>query len=217
MGSATSSGATLNFTTVAAVTAGQLIRIGSKSLGVVTETVETADIGKIIAVQVAGSGTHTIAKAGVAIALGDPVYITLGTAPAATNVVAAGLYFFGFAAAAAASGDSTVEVELCEFAEEPPRHLTIAEAATLTVADFLSGKRLRVDGNTQAGAFTLTVPLYSAVPQGASVMFKRTGTGTNALTLGTGISLATMDAQNDNITYENTGAAWVAVPTLGIA
>lgn len=209
MGSPTYSGSVVNYTTDAAVTAGQIIRLGKRSLGVVTETVETADIGKIIAVQASGSGAHTIAKAAVAIAVGDPIYVTLGTAPAATNAVTAGLYFFGYACEAAASGDSTVLVELCEFAEEPPRAYSVTADATLTIADFLSASgACHVNGNTQSAALTLTVPLYSAVPAGARLSVMRTGTGTNAITLATGISLNTLDAADDFTSYINSGTKW---------
>lgn len=201
--------------TGAALVAGAPVVIGGYGIGVVLAAIGSAatDEGEVLI-----SGVWDFIKpvtSGNTFAKGAPVYITVGsgTATAATSVAATGLYFAGFAAAAAAQGDTTVRCILAPFIAEGTRYLTTAVTATLSATDFTS-KSLVVTVST-AGTATLNLPAVATIPVGAQLTMTKTGSA-GAITIDAADSeeingattFAAADAQYDTVTLTNTGTAW---------
>lgn len=196
-----------------AVVVDQYVQVGFDCVGIALDAIASAETGSVLV-----KGVARVAKAAVAIVADDRIYITLGAAPAATNVVATGLHFLGFAEADAASGDAYVNVRLAGFTAEGTRHLTNATTPlTLGVADFLSGHLVLIA--TTSGAQTVNLPAIATVPNGALLTVLNGGSA-NARTLdpaasetiGVIGSLATtytaIDAVGDCATFVSNGTAW---------
>lgn len=202
--------------TSAALVAGAPVVIGGYGIGVVLAAIGAAatDEGEVLI-----AGVWDFIKpvtSGNTFAKGDPVYVTVGagTATAADKDPATGLYFAGFAAAAAAQGDTTVRCILKPFTAEGTKYLTTAVTATLAAADFTS-KDLVVSVST-AGTATITLPAVATIPVGANLTIKKTGSA-GAITIDADASetidgattFAADDAQYDVITLVNTGTEWL--------
>lgn len=191
----------------------QFVQVGFDRVGVTIAAITNGSTGSVCV-----EGVIKVAKAAVAITADDRVFITLGTAPAATNVVATGLYFLGFAEQDAASGDAYVNVRIASFTAEGTRHLTNATTPlTLGVADFLSGHLVLIA--TTNGAQTVNLPAIATVPNGALLTVLNGGSA-NARTIdpadsetigvigSLGATYAALDAVGDCATFVSNGTAW---------
>lgn len=163
-------------------------------------------------------GIYAFAAAtAVVFAEGEAVYWD-ASANTAINLanVGAGDFFLGFAEVAKISGPLVVLVDLNPV-NRPIQQKTVAAAVTLGVSDLGS----TVLGDTQAGAFSITLP-PAASCTGRRLTFIRAGSGTNALTIdadGTELingaqTHATMDALYDTITIESIGTAWRIIASI---
>lgn len=196
--------------TGSAVASGAPVAVGLLGMGIALVDIANGAIGSV---QV--EGVFQLPKAAGAIAQGSPVYWDPVNGYC-VNAAAVGCWFLGFAAEAAGSSDTTVNVALEEFAEEGPRLINLAAtgAQTLGVADFTSGKLTVLGPNTAAK--TVNLPPVAAVPVGALLRLKKTSAdafaitldGDGAETVGGGATFATIDAANDTAEFVNTGAAW---------
>lgn len=201
--------------TGSAIVADEPVVIGDYGIGISESAIGSAATDSGV---VAVCGVYTLAKAAVAIAKGAPVYITVGAgvATAATSVAATGLYFAGRAEVAAASGDATVRCKLMPFSDEKNRVITEADSVTLTVADFKCARTTLL--LSKNGTATVTLPAVASTTIGAILTLKKTGTagaitldGNSSETIEGATTHATCDAQNDTVTIQNTGAAWVVI------
>lgn len=194
-----------------------LVLVGKQQVGLLVSTTSGA---ATVASGATGAGVCVegvvkVAASNVAIAAGDPVYVTLGAAPAATNVVTINKYFLGFAASdsAAASSDQAVYVNLEEFKTEPDRALSSSGTTiTLTLADIVGG-HLTLK-TTSTSAIALAVPAASGLT-GCRITIIHSA-GTNAITItpasGTiagGSTHAALDAAGDLATFVAIGTDWV--------
>lgn len=186
---------------------------GSVSSGVMT--LADATFGA----EVAYVGVINVAKAAVAITQGDPVYITTGTAPAATNVPTLANYFLGFAAQTVASGAATVDVQMKGFNAEPPRYVTDATTTIAITAAALLSPHLTVF-TSSSSAIAMSIPA-AASHLGKHVTVVHSA-GTSAITItpasgtiGGGATHTGLDAAGDRATYHANGTAWtIAYSTI---
>ncbi len=194
---------------------------GEPFAGFCTETIQTKDVAT-------ADGSRTgDAIAGVFIALLTISGVAQDDAAHRRNVYASDDNVFTFTAAGNtligqvigldAAGDAIV---LCRTAGEVSEcalnGLIFSFATTVTLTTAHLGAT--IFGDTQAGAFTVTLPA-AADCTGRCFTFVRAGTGTNALTLDGnasetvdgGATLATMDAARDTVTIQSDGSNWYIV------
>jgi predicted RecA/RadA family phage recombinase len=151
---------------------------------------------------------------------GEAIYWDTATGKA-TNVVASGVWFLGFADVDAASAAEYGEVALAPYASEGPRTVSVTETGSVAASDFYGGE-LIVQADTTGGAVTLTLPAVADVPTGAKLTVVLVGGGGTAITLdgnasetvGGGATFATIDADDDTATFVNSGTAWVLVSSV---
>lgn len=193
---------TITNSTGSPISSGNIVDAGS-GVGIAKDT--AADTYPLT---VAIEGVAVVPKAGVAITSGQPVYGSLGSAPAATGTVALGLYFIGFAAQDAASGDSTVRVSLAPYSQEPSRVLTSSSTPiNLTKQDFYNAKRLvLVSGGTTV---TVNLPSIATYPKGTeftliSTASTSTADGYSSETIGGSTTAAV--TVGESATFVNTGS-----------
>lgn len=204
--------------TGSAVAVDDLVQVGFDCVGIATEAIANGSIGSVMV-----KGVARLAKAAVAIVADDKIYGSLGATEAVTNVVAATLYFIGYAEADAASGDAFVNVRLAPFREEGPRYLISATTPlALGVGDFLSGS-CTVEGTT-SGAQTVTIPAIANVPAGSVFTIINNGSA-NARTIdpnsseaigvpgATSTTHAACDAVGDAAAFVSNGTAWYTLWT----
>ncbi|MCU0843203.1 MAG: DUF2190 family protein [Thiobacillaceae bacterium] len=207
-------GEVLSFTAGAAYSSGDLVPFGMRGLGVVQADVASGAEGELHV-----CGVHALKKtAGTAAVQGAPAYWN-ATTEAVLMAPAAGAYFLGYFAAAAASAATSCEVILCEFAEEPPRLLTLAATGnqSVAVADLLCGDLTLLVPNT--AALSVSLPSVASIPAGARLRVRKTTADAHAVTLDPagsetiagGATHASIDANNDVAVFQSTGAAWVLV------
>lgn len=154
------------------------------------------------------------AASGVTFAKGEAVYwdASANTAINTANI-GAGDFFVGFAEVAKVSGQLVVQTDINPV-NKPRQAKTVAAAVTLGVSDLDS----TIFADTQAGAFTITLPPVASC-LGRRLTFIRAGTGTNAVTLDADASEtidgatthATMDAARDTLTIEAAAAGWFLI------
>lgn len=204
--------------TGSAVAVDDLVAVGFDRVGVAIEAIASGSIGSVVV-----EGVVRLAKAAVAIVADDKIYGSLGATEAVTNVVAATLYFIGYAEADAASGDSFVNVRLAPFREEGPRYLVAAATPTaLGIGDFMSGS-CTVEG-TVNGAQTVTIPAIASLPAGSVFTIINNGSA-NARTIDPNASEAigvpgatstthtACDAVGDAASFVSNGTAWYTLWT----
>ncbi len=155
-----------------------------------------------------------LAGTAVVFTAGEAVYWD-ASANTAINVadVGAGDFFVGFATKAKASGVLSVRVDINPVGK-PRQQKTVSTTTLLALSDMDS----TVFGDTQGGAFSITLPAV-ATCLGRRLTFIRAGSGTNALTIDGDSSEtidgstthASMDAARDTITIEAAAAGWFIV------
>jgi len=199
---------------VAATTyaSGEVIRLADGRAAVVQGLAAIAS-GDAMCLAVAGIFALAAAT-GVTFAKGEAVYWD-ASANTAINLanVGAGDFFAGFAEEAKVSGQLVVKTDL-NAVGKPRQQKTVAAAVTLDASDMDS----TIFGDTQAGAFSVTLPPVASC-LGRRLTFIRAGTGTNALTIDGDASEtidgatthATMDAARDTITIEAAAAGWFLI------
>lgn len=199
--------------TGSAVAVDDLVRVGFDCVGIALDAIAAGAIGSVLT-----SGVVRLSKAAVTIVADQRIFGALGASEAVTNVLAAGLYFIGYAEADAASGDAFVNVRLAPFRDEGPRYIIDATATVaLTIADFLAGE-VTVEGTTN-GAQTITLPAIATLPAG--VVFNVINNGSaNARTIDPNASEAigvpgatstthtACDAVGDAASFVSNGTAW---------
>jgi hypothetical protein len=197
----------------AASDAGEVIQLADGLAGV-----RVADVAADIMGAVRTRGIYdAVAATGVTFLIGETVFWDV-SANTAINSADTALEDFpiGTAIAAKASGVLVVRVDLNNHLSRQ-KILETAAAITLTAADLGA----TVYGDTQAGAFSITLPT-AASTIGGRFTFIRAGTGTNALTIdGSGSETingaathATMDAIYDTITIESNGTVWRVISSV---
>lgn len=207
-----------------AVVSGQLVLIPSQQVAVATVDIADAASGSVRV-----CGVHTMINASVAIVADDPIYVTLGVTPAATNVPTTSNYFFGWAERSADSA-TTVKVRLAPFCESPNQgvaglgthSVSSASAVTLTVATHFRNRAVCAVIASAAGTQAIATPaLAEIIPQGALLFVKKTGSaGAVTITAGTGTTIvggatvADQDAQNDLSLYMFVGTEWLRVSSV---
>lgn len=202
----------VQFTAAQALASGEIIQLSDGRAGVI------AGLSAIAIGEAACAYTRGIflaaAATGVTFIEGETVFWD-ASANTAINSEDTGLADFalGVAVAAKVSGVLVVNVDLNAHVSRQ-KILEIAAATTLTAADLGA----TVYGDTQAGAFSVTLPTAASC-KGGRFTFIRAGTGVNALTLDGDASetvdnattVATMDAARDTLTIESNGSAWFIV------
>lgn len=191
-------------------TVGVPVAVGFYGMGIPLVTIANGATGSVQM-----EGVFALPKTTGAIAQGGPVYWD-ATNGYCVNAAAVGVWFVGFAALAAGSSATTVEVALEEFDCEGHRLLNLAATGnqTLGVGDFTSGLLTLIVPNTAAK--TVNLPPLANVPIGAAFEIKKTDATAQAITLdgnaaetiGGGATFATIDALNDTARFVNTGATW---------
>lgn len=199
-----------DYTPAGASSAGEIVQIADGRAGVVVADLAASEKGSLYLQGV----FDVLAATGVTFVIGETVFWD-ASANTAINSEDTGLADFaiGTAVAAKASGVLVVRVDLNSHVERR-KVLETAAAITLTAADLGA----TVYGDTQAGAFSVTLPTAASC-KGGRFTFVRAGTGTNALTLDGdasetvdgGATVATMDAARDTLTIESNGTAWFIV------
>jgi predicted RecA/RadA family phage recombinase len=198
------------YTPGSASLAGEVIQLSDQRAAVVVSELEASQRGAVY--------THgvfdVLAATGVTFVIGETVFWDV-SANTAINSASTALADFaiGSAVAAKVSGELVVRVDLNAHLARN-KVLATAAAITLTAADLGA----TVYGDTQAGAFSITLPTAASCI-GGRFTFVRAGTGTNALTLDGDASetidgsttVATMDAARDTLTIESNGTAWFIV------
>lgn len=197
--------------TGSAVLSGDPVVIGNQQIGIALVDIASLAIGSV-----AKCGVFSLAKnPAQAITQGQKLFWN-ATTKKVDNAPTINTYFIGYADQAQLTADTTVLVDLEEFAEEGPRVLTLAAtgAQTLGVGDF-GGKDLIVFA-PNTGAQTLNLPSVAAIPQGSKLFVKKTAAAAFAITIDAAGSeqingattFATQDADNDLAQFVSTGAAW---------
>lgn len=201
---------TQDYTPGSASAAGEVIQLSDQRAAIVVSELEASQLGAV-----ATQGIYDVlAATGVTFVVGETVFWD-ASANTAINSADAALADFaiGTAVAAKVSGELVVRVDLNAHTTRR-KVLETAAAITLTAADLGA----TVYGDTQAGAFSITLPTAASCI-GGRFTFIRAGTGTNALTLDGDASetvdgsatVATMDAARDTLTIESNGTAWFIV------
>jgi len=197
--------------TGSAVVSGQPVAIGKQQMGIAL-----ANIASTVTGSVAKKGVFQLSKnTSQAMVQGQRLFWNASTSKV-DNAATINTYFIGFADQAQASSDTTVLVDLEEFAEEGPRVLTLAAtgAQTLNLGDF-GGKDLVVFAPNTAGQ-TVNLPSVADISAGSKLFVKKTDATAAAITLDPagseliagGATFATQDANNDLAQFVSTGAAW---------
>lgn len=199
--------------TGSAVVSGAVVAVGMLQLGIAAVDIASAAVGSVYL-----EGIHRLTKTTGAIAQGSRVWWD-ATNSYVVNAPAKNAYFLGYAHEAALTGDTSVLVDLCEFAEEGPRLLALAAtgAETLTAADLLGGQLTLLVPNSAAK--TVNLPSVAAIPPGAVLRVRKTDAAAAAITLdaaGTeqiagGNTHTALDANNDYAMFQSDGAAWYVV------
>lgn len=208
--------------TGSAVVVNQLILIPKQQVGIAKAAIADATTGPVLV-----EGVVFLASDAVSITADDPLYATLGTSPAVTNVGTSSNYFIGWAEKDAASS-AGVNVRLAPFAEAPIQFhkrlansvTSSASAITLTAASFSTMVHTVIA--SAAGTQAVALPaLAEGIAQGTVLITKKTGSaGAVTITAGTGTTIAgsathaTQDAQNDSAIFVFVGTDWVFVPDL---
>lgn len=192
----------LENTTGAAITSKSVVTVGNSTLGVAAADIAISGFGSV---DVKGIFELDALTAGVWDE-GAKLWWD-ATAGELTDIVAPGLYFFGYALNAKTNGTTTAQAVLRPFAEEGKRVLVRAAAGTLTPQDFF-GCGVDLITNTTSATFATAVPTAANAPAGATLYIHNTA-GTNAATLSGGITLTSIDAVNDRAQYVNSGSAWL--------
>jgi predicted RecA/RadA family phage recombinase len=198
-----------DYTPVAATLAGVVLLLADLSAGIVVCDLAAGQKGSVYTKDI-----FDVAAASATVFVdGEPVYFDVSARLAINSEdTEEGDFLIGSAVGAKASGALVVRVDLnANRSEGALKILELAAAKTLTVADLDSV----VFGDTQAGAFSLTLP-PAANCQGRGFTFIRAGTGVNALTIDGNASEtidgaathATMDAARDTISIVSNGANW---------
>lgn len=198
--------------TGAAVSSGDPVQVGLKQMGIANVDIADGSSGSVSL-----EGVWNLAKTtGTAATQGQKLWWDTGTSKV-VMAPAKNAYFLGFCHEAAASGATTVDVYLEEFACEGPRLLTLAATGTesLTAADFLSGELVLLVPNTAAK--TINLPAIAGVPIGAEFLVRKTTSDAYANTLDPnsteqingGSTFATIDASGDVARFASNGTAWV--------
>lgn len=210
-------GEVVDYTPSSAVAVNDVVRIGMLQLGVAAVAIAANATGSVNL-----SGIYELPKnTSDALVQGSHVWWD-PTAAEVINTPVTGSLFLGYAWAAAAASATTALVKLEEFANEPPRLLSLAATGnqSLTVADFLCGNLTVLGPNT--GALTLTLPAIASVPVGAKLTLRKTAAAAAAITIdgnasetvGGSATFATIDANNDWATFQSDGAAWQLVASV---
>jgi predicted RecA/RadA family phage recombinase len=189
-------------TTGSAVASQEVVVVGTSTLGIASEAIADNGFGTV---DIRGVFELAALTAGVWDE-GATLYWD-ASAEELTDVVAPGVYFFGFAQNAKTNGTTTAQAVLRPFKEEGQRVLVRSAATTLTAQDFYGGS-CAVLTNTTSGTFATAVPTAGNAPTGAALYVHNTA-GTNAATLSGGVVLSTIDAVNDRVVYVNSGSAWL--------
>lgn len=200
----------LDYTPGGASIAGEVAQLADGRVGIVTVDLAASELGSLRTRGV----FDLLAATGTTFLIGEAVYWD-ASANLAINLanVGVGDFFVGFATKAKVSGPLVVRVDINPV-NKPRQQKTVSSAVTLAVSDLDS----TIFGNTQGGAFSITLPAAAACT-GRRLTIIRTGSGTNALTVdGDGTELidaaqthATMDAIYDTITIEAGASAWFVV------
>ena len=204
--------------TQAPISADEVVVLGAYQCGIALTAIAVDAIGAVMV-----DGVFSLAKApGVITAWQKLWYLT--ATKLVYNAAVANSYFIGYAAEAELTGSATVKVILAEQAEEGPRHLTLPTtgAVTLTAADFNGGRLTVLATNTAAQ--TVNLPSVTLIPAGTELLVRKLSGGAFALsldpagseTIAGGATLASIDADADQVLLLSTGAAWVVITaTIG--
>lgn len=195
-----------------ASSAGEVIQLADGRAAVVQCDLAASQLGSVLT----EGHLDFLAATGVTFLDGEPVFwdVSANTAINSEDTALAD-FCVGFATKAKVSGELVARVELNSHFKREGKILETAAALTLTVADMGS----TIYGDTQAGAFSITLPAAAICKGRGRLTFVRAGTGTNALTIdGDGsenvdgaTTSATMDAARDTLTIESNGSAWFVV------
>ncbi len=201
----------LPLTAVAATLAGEIVQLADGRAAVAQCDLAADELGS----QLVEGNFDVNAATGVTFLIGEQIFwdVSANTAINSEDTALAD-FCIGRATKAKLDGELVVRVDLNSHVRRDGKILEVALAATLTVADLGA----TVYGDTQAGAFSVTLPA-AALCKGGRFTFVRAGTGTNALTLDGnltenvdgGTTVASMDAARDTLTIECNGLAWFIV------
>jgi predicted RecA/RadA family phage recombinase len=203
----------VDYTPSADATAGEVRQLADLRAGILAADTPSGKVGSLYTEGI----FDVLAGTAVTFLIGESVWWD-ASANTAINGVDAGVddFFVGYATKAKVSGDLSVRTDINGVSK--PRLLkTVSAAVTLGVSD-LDGVIL---GDTQAGAFSITLPA-AAVCVGRQYTFVRAGSGTNALTIDANSTElingaqthATMDALYDTITIVSIGTAWRVISSV---
>lgn len=204
-------GHVVDYTASAAVSSGDIVRVGMHKMGVALVAIASGEVGSVSV-----EGVYELAKnTSDALTQGGRAWWD----PSAEEVINApvtGSLFLGRAFDAAGASATTCTVKLGCFADEGPRIISLAATGnqSLAVADLLSGDLTILAPNT--GALTLALPSVADVPAGARFTIRKTTADAAAVTLdgagsetvGGGATFATIDASGDRATFQSDGSAW---------
>lgn len=207
-------GHVVDYVASAAISSGDLVRVGMHRMGVALVDIASGDTGSVSV-----DGVYELEKnTSDALTQGGLVWWD----PSAEEIINApvtGSLFLGRAFDAAGASATTGTVKLGCFADEGPRLISLAATGnqSLAIADFLSGDLTILAPNT--GAFTLTLPSVADVPAGSRFTIRKTTADAHAVTLdgagsetvGGSATFATIDASGDRATFQSDGSAWVLV------
>lgn len=199
--------------TGSAVVSGAVVVFGMQQLAIAETDIADAAVGSVLL-----DGVVSLTKTTGAITKGQKLWWD-AVNTYVINAPAKNAYFLGYAAEAAGSSDTSVLVELEEFANEGPRLLTLAATGNESIGagDLLGGELTLIVPNT--GAKTLAIVSVASIPPGVLLRVRKTDATAQAVTLDPagseqiagGSTHAAIDANNDYALFQSTGAAWALV------